>query len=403
MSKALRILQLCNKPPLPAIDGGTIAMNNVSEGFMKMGHKVKILTIHTHKHRFDKTKYPDHYLQKTNIEAVFIDTRVNLVDAFSSLVTRDSYNITRFFSTDFDIKLRDILMAETFDVIHLESLFMTPYIKTCKRLSKAKIILRSHNLEYMIWERMAQGELNRPKRAYLKYLAKKLKDYEISILNEVDGVVCISNEDLKKYISLGCDTPLINIPFGVNMEKFDAYNLKEYKPEINLFHIGSMDWSPNLEAVIWFLKEVWPGVNKQFPDLKLKLAGRNMPSDLFDENYPNVIIEGEIDNAYDFMKNNGIMVVPLLSAGGIRVKIIEGMALNKTIISTKIGAEGIDYTDRKNIFIANTSQEFIDAIDRVLKNSSNLEKIGKAAHELVTSKHNNQILMQELTKFYLSV
>jgi hypothetical protein len=188
----MRILQLCNKPPFPPKDGGGIAMNNITRGLLDAGHEVKLLTVYTNKHDLDLSELSKEYIDATDVEGVFIDTQINLVDAFSSLITQDSYNVSRFFSPDLDIRLTDILKRSDFDVVHLESLFMTPYIGTIRRFSKAKIVLRSHNLEYIIWERIAAGTKNRAKKAYLKYLSKKLKNYELSVINQVDGIASIS-------------------------------------------------------------------------------------------------------------------------------------------------------------------------------------------------------------------
>jgi hypothetical protein len=200
----MKILQLCNKPPLPAVDGGCIAMNNITQGLLNSGHEVRILTIETVKHPMLREQMPAEYLEKTAIDSVFIDTSLNLIDAFSALVTSDSYNVSRFFSPDFDRKLIAILSREKFDIIHLESLFMTPYLSTIRRYSKAPVVLRSHNLEYIIWERMAEVSKNRAKKAYLNLLSRQLKKYETSVINKVDGIAAISNEDAKKYLSLKC-------------------------------------------------------------------------------------------------------------------------------------------------------------------------------------------------------
>ena len=99
----MRVLQLCHKSPYPAKDGGCLAILNISRGLLNAGVDLKILTIETHKHPFIKENIPAKFLKKTGIESVFIDTSLNIVDAFSSLITQDSYNISRFFSPDFDI------------------------------------------------------------------------------------------------------------------------------------------------------------------------------------------------------------------------------------------------------------------------------------------------------------
>ena len=98
----MRVLQICHKPPLPSIDGGCIAINNISRGLIKELESIKVLTINTLKHPFDLKHYDQNYLEKSKIESTFVDTKLNIVDAFSNLVTYDSYNISRFFSPDFN-------------------------------------------------------------------------------------------------------------------------------------------------------------------------------------------------------------------------------------------------------------------------------------------------------------
>jgi len=394
----MKILQLCHKPPVPAIDGGCIAMNNISQGLLQNGHELKIITIVTSKHPLQLEKLSAEYIEKTKIEGVFIDTSLNLIDAFSALVTSDSYNISRFFSPDFDRKLTQLLLEEKFDIIHLESLFMTPYIATIRRNSKGKIVLRSHNLEYMIWERMAETSKNFAKKRYLKILAKQLKKYEFGVLDAVDGIAAISGEDGKKYLHSEYNKPLVTIPFGINLDLYNSDNSKEEFP--SLFHIGAMDWLPNIEGIEWFLKEIWPSVNEKFPDLKFYLAGRKMPESMLQTKHKNVIVVGEIQDANEFMSSKSIMIVPLLTAGGIRVKIIEAMALKKSVISTTIGAHGIEGENKKDIFIADTKEDFVNSIYALVNNYQNHIDIGKNARKLVEEKYDNKKLTEELIEFY---
>jgi polysaccharide biosynthesis protein PslH len=396
----MKVLQLCHKPPFPAKDGGCIAMNNVTHGLMAAGHEVKILTIFTHKHDLELENLGQEYLDATQIEGVYVDTRINMVDAFSTLLTADSYNISRFFSTDFDIKLSKLLKKQKFDVIHLESLFMTPYIATIRRFSKARIVLRSHNLEYVIWERIARGTRNVAKRTYLKYLSKQLKTYELDVMNRVDGIAAISTEEYSKYQKLGLKKPVTTLPFGVNVEN---YTLAEDPPEMALFHLGSMDWVPNLEGMIWFLEEVWPAVLETNPNVKLYLAGRSFPEHLQQSQYPNVEVLGEVSSARAFIRSKAIMVVPLLSAGGIRVKIIEGMALGKAIISTKVGAEGIDCKHGKNIHLANNKAEFVTAISELINSPEKVHEMGIEARKLVEDHFDNRKITSKLVEFYQSL
>jgi polysaccharide biosynthesis protein PslH len=398
----MKILQLCHKPPKPTIDGGCIAMNNITQGLLSAGHELKILTISTHKHPFLPDALSAEYKEKTQIESVFVDTRINLVDAFSNLVTSDSYNVSRFFSTDFDILLTKTLQKESFDIIHLESLFMTPYLHTIRRLSKAKIVLRSHNLEYMIWKRMAVGTTNPAKRIYLNILAKQLKTYEENILKDIDGIAAISAEDSKRYTDMGKKKPLIPLPFGIDIGNYKPID-SEPSDKIRFFHIGAMDWKPNIEGISWFLEEIWPEMIRENPNIELHLAGRNMPNWMDSLNQQGVIIHGEVADAKAFMNEHDVMIVPILSAGGMRVKIIEGMALKKAVISTQIGAEGIDYESGKHICIADNAEEFVATLKSITSNPERIKDLGENARKLVVDKYDNTALSLKLVSFYESL
>ncbi len=394
----MKILQLCLKPPLPARDGGCIAMNNITQGLLQAGHRVKVLTIFTHKHDLNPELMPADYLESTEIEGVFIDTKLNAVDAYSSIITSDSYNISRFFSTDFDIRLAKLLRKEDFDIIHLESLFMTPYVSTIRRLCTTPIVLRSHNIEYVIWEKIAAGTKNPIRRFYLNYLTRKLKQYELSMLNGVSGIASISDEDRRRMLALGMKKPIRTIPFGINLADYPFES--NAHSELALFHLGAMDWGPNLEGILWFLKSIWPRVHEKYPDLKLYLAGRNMSDEIKRLNFPNVVVVGEVEHAIQFMQSKAIMVVPLLSAGGIRVKIIEGLALGRAVISTTLGAEGLDCEDRKNIMLADRPDEWLKAVDELMTNPALVESLGSQGRTHATAQFDNGEITDELVNFY---
>jgi glycosyltransferase involved in cell wall biosynthesis len=394
----MKVLQLSHKPPYPPKDGGCLAIDNITQGLINAGVDLKILTIETVKHPFEKERIPKDYFEKTGIESVFVDTKLNVVDAFSNFVTSDSYNITRFFTPDFDHILINELSNNQYDIVHLESLFMTPYISTIRMHSDARIVLRSHNLEYIIWERLSKQTGNVAKKTYLKLLAKQLKKYELSVLNQVDGIAPISTRDAADFRKLGAKQPIEIIPFGLNINKYKPAGTAQ--TDINLFHLGSMDWAPNLEGLDWFLENIWPVINANEPQLNFYIAGRDMPEKYFEMGYPNVIVVGEVEDAIKFIKSKSLMIVPLLSGGGIRVKIIEGMALGKAIISTSVGAEGIHYTHKKDIWIADTADEFAEAVSFFKSNPEKIIEMGNNARKLVEQEYANEVIINKLIAFY---
>lgn len=392
----MKILQLCNKPPYPAVDGGCIAMKNISTGLLNNNVDLKVICISTEKHPFSIKKFPTEYVRQTNVEGVFLDTKLNIVDAFSAIITSDCYNVSRFFSADLDIKIKQDLSENTYDFVILESLFLSPYICTIQNNSDSKIILRSHNFEYLIWQRLAQKEKNIIKKGYLKHLSSNLKKYETKIISDINGIATISYEDTKKYLDVNPDLKITTIPFGIDFENYEpSYN--QPTGSLKLFHIGSMDWNPNIEAIDWFLESVWTNFNNQA--IELHLAGKSMPDSLLNLNETQIINHGQVASATDFISNHDVMIVPLFSGGGMRIKIIEAMAMGKTVISTSIGLEGIDATHKKNVIIANTKEEFIIEINHLVENPNKTIEIGKNARRFVEEEHNNDQLVKSLLSF----
>ncbi|MCW3101579.1 MAG: hypothetical protein JWO09_19 [Bacteroidetes bacterium] len=398
----MRILQLCNKVPYPPKDGGCIAMNNLTQGLLKEGHTVKVLAINTPKLTTDINSLPAGYRSQTDIEAVFIDTAVKLIPSFINLFTSGSYNIARFYSPAFEAKLIQVLEKDAYDIVQLESLFVSMYIPAIRRHSKAKVVLRAHNIEHRLWERNADTAGKLLKKKYFSFLAGRLKQYELETLNSYDAVAAITPQDAGWFSESGFNKPLSVIPFGMDLNSIQQKNgIQEDKASV--FHIGAMDWKPNMEGVNWFLEKVWDKVLMEHPNAKLYLAGRNMNDELKSLKRKNVEIVGEVADAHEFIQSKGLMIVPLLSGGGMRVKLIEGMALGKVVLSTTIGAEGVECEDGMNILIADDPADFAAVIGKYLSDQSHLAPIGVRAKQFAAEYYNNDDISRKLTLFYKSV
>lgn len=402
----MKILQLCNKSPFPPLEGGPIAMNSITTSLIDYGHKVKVLAVNSYKYQVDPSKLPADYVKSTNIEFVFVDLRIKKMAAFLNLFTFKSYHIERFKSKDFQNKLIEILQNETFDVVQIETIFLTPYITTIRKYSKAKIVLRAHNIEHLIWKRLQSNCTSLLKKIYLIHIVRTLKMYELKVVNQLDGVITISKPDLDFFVAHGCKSPIKVIPFGISKKTIDAVNptfLANNFEKINIGYIGSMNWMPNIEGVEWFLNHVWEPISRQNNKLIFNLAGRFIPKHFYDYQIPNFVIHGEVESASEFINSNDIMIAPLFSGSGIRIKIIESMLQGKPVITTTVGAEGINFTDRHDVLIANTADEFIDAITILSQNSDLRKIVGTNAHELIHLNHNMSIITPLLIEFYKSL
>jgi polysaccharide biosynthesis protein PslH len=393
----MNILQLCHKVPFPPKDGGCIAINNLTTGLTAVGHKVKVLAVNTPKHHTNIGSLPEDYKRMTEIEAVDVDTEIRALDAFVNLFTSESYNISRFYSRDFERRLLELLNSREWDIVLLESLFTSPYTIAIRKHSNAKVVLRAHNVEHMLWERNA-SESSGLKKKYLRLLARRLKTYETGMLNKFDAIAAITPEDAVKLRQLGCRNPVIHTPFGVNASDYPVSASTSGTP--TFFHIGAMDWLPNQLAVQWLLDKMWSRIHERIPSSALHLAGRNMPADLLNSNLPGVSIHGEVEDAIGFMQQHDIMIAPLQTGGGMRIKIIEAMALGKAVITTRLGAEGISGENGKHFIIAESEDGFIDAAARCMNDPALRKELGRNARKLVEEQYDNHRVCERLSRFF---
>ena len=392
----MKVLQLGNKPPYPPVDRGTLAMNSITQGLLAAGCEVRVLAMCSDKHPVLEDRIPDDYRKATRFEAVHVDLGIHLLDAGVAWLCGESYHVKRFVSKEFAARLAEVLREEEFDVVHVESIFLSPYVPLIRKHSKAQVFLRAHNVENEIWQRIARSERNPLKRGYLKHLSLTLRAYEHEHMNDYDGVVGITENDAAYFRAAGCRKPVIAIPFGITPSVPDTV-----EEEANtLFHLGSMDWMPNQEGVKWFLDKVWPTVHKRMPQLTFYVAGRKMPDSLMQLKMEGVKAVGEVPDASSFIASKQINVVPLLSGSGIRVKIIEAMSMGKTVISTTIGAQGIGCTDGKEVLIADTPEQFATQIQRCVDDPAFCRQIGHNAYNFITEAYSPETLTRRLLDFY---
>jgi polysaccharide biosynthesis protein PslH len=353
--------------------------------------------MNTSKHYTDMNSLPDDYDHYKNIYQTEIDNSIKPIKAFLNLFSKDSYHISRFVSSAFEAKLIEVLQSDQFDVVQLETLYLTPYIDTIRKYSNAIITMRSHNIEYEIWERITANTTFLPKRWYLKHLTDKLKKYELEKLNDYDYLIAVSDRDLKKFKQLGYKNGAMATPIGLELNNY--IKIKP-KTQNDISFIGALDWIPNREGLDWFLANVWPSLSKEQPSLKFYVAGRNTPTELQNMNIHNVEILGEVHSAIDFINTYSIMIVPLFSGSGMRVKILEGMALGKTIVTTSLGKEGIDAQHGKHLLVADSPEEFKNAVIEAVGNAAMRESMGQAAIEFVKQYYDHSTIASTLIAKY---
>ena len=399
MSDAYKILQVSNRVPFPLNEGGTIGIYNYTRGFSEAGCEVTLLALDAKKHRTDIDIAKAELGKYALVEIVVIDTDVKPLAAFLNLFSKRSYNVERFRSSVFAGLIEKYLNQTTFDLIQIEGTFPALYSGIIlKYRGNAKVVLRQHNVEYQIWDRLARHSTNPLKKWYFNLLSQRLRRFEQGHLNQYDALIPVTPDDGDLFRQLGCTIPIFPSPAGIDTLLWEP---NEHGEDIqSIYHIGSLEWMPNVEGLLWFIDEIWPVILKQSPSVKLFVAGKGMPSFIREKHVQNVTMIGEVDSAPEFIRDKGITIVPLKSGSGIRLKILEAMSAGKVVLCTTIGAQGIDYIDGRHLHIANTAEEFASRINQVLHHPDQTKKLKQEARLLIENQYSNKSVVSRLLEFY---
>jgi polysaccharide biosynthesis protein PslH len=397
----MKILQLSHKMPFPLHDGGACSICNTAVGLMNRGMDVTVFAITTPRRKAHQEEVPAEYSARTRFSCCEVDTRIKPVAAFLNLFSHESYFVERFWSDAWNAGLERILAHEKFDIIQLEHIYLCLYLETIRKHSNAKVILRPQNVENQVWSRCIACEKNPLKRQYLRIATERLKRFEMKAAAKVDGIIAISDADAAVFRTYAPGMNIISVPLGFDFSRVMNYNLQQgYDDFPAFYHLGSMDWMPNIQGMRWFVDEVVPYIRKEYPGFRFRMAGKNMPQWFMERQDENIIADRMVSDSLDYQRDKAVMIVPLLSGGGLRAKIIEGMALGKTIISTSVGAEGIPYTDGENLLIANTKEEFAMQVAKCRDSREMCLKIGENARMLALEYFDCNALAGKMIAFY---
>jgi glycosyltransferase involved in cell wall biosynthesis len=242
-------------------------------------------------------------------------------------------------------------------------------------------VLFQHNVESALWRRMASTESNPLKQLAYRLETGKMSSYERSALGRFHHVIAVSEHDRQQMLGMDPGSAITVVPTGVDTQKYGAVPHASANPPRIVF-TGSMDWEPNIDAVIYFVKAIFPRVCAEFPSAVFQIVGRNPHPRVQNLASRSIVVTGTVPSVGEYLREATLVVVPLRIGGGTRLKIFEAMAMGKAVISTSIGTEGLDVKSGHDVILADDETSFADAIKLLLQDSALRRRYEEAAARL---------------------
>jgi len=300
-----------------------------------------------------------HYLTKVCLPAPYAVSQFN-----SKAVRRALRHYLR--SSRFDVAVCDFLAA----TLNFPSQLPTP------------TVLFQHNVEAMLWQRQSRGGENLIARLGFRLEAAKMKRYEPLAIRKFDHVVAVSESDRRGMWEVPDDRITV-VPTGVDVAKFDGNELATISDPVVVF-IGTMDWEANIDGIEFFCREIWPMILVRVPDAKLQIVGREPDLRVKRLACASIEVTGTVPSVLEYLRRAAVVIVPLRIGGGTRLKIYEAMAMGKVVVSTSIGAEGLDVHPDQDIVLVDEPSEFAHRVIQLLLDENLRLKYGREAVKTVS-------------------
>ena len=394
----MKILFLSPTVPFPLTDGGRIRVFNLLKQIAEKSD-VTLLALETQPTDAEGVVQ----LEQLGIQVHLIPNAPTLPRvSFSTLVTaflkRQPITVARYALPAYRQKFRELIATETFDLVHYE-MFHTAQFRTDTDLPG---VLSQQNVDSAIWRRLCDET---PNPFYkFAYWTQQLafQRYERVLSPKFDAVTCTSDVDAAVFQQHCTEDAIEIIPNGVDITHYQP----DFTSEVpaHLIYIGSMDWYPNEDAVAFFADEVLPRIQEKVPDVQFSIVGGN-PSARVQRlaEREGVVVTGRVPEIKPYFAEATVFVVPLRIGSGTRLKILEALAMGKAIVSTSVGAEGLDLEDSEEIFIADEPKAFADAVTRLLTDASLRRRIGENGRIRVEQDYDWRSIGEKLYALYESL
>ncbi len=376
----MRILWVKAGKLLPVDTGGKIRSYNILRHLAR-NHEVTLLSYYGgHRDSAYEAEIQRELPRAQTIYTAALDGSVvaQSLDYLGHLFQLAPFAVSKFTHADVQRVVASWLRENKFDVAVCD--FLSASRNFPENLAIPTVLFQ-HNVESALWRRMASTESNPLKRLAYRLEAKKMSSYERSALGKFHHIIAVSEHDRQQMLAMDPASAITVVPTGVDTQKYGVVPAASANPPRIVF-TGSMDWEPNIDAVIYFVRAIFPQVCAEFPSAVFQIVGRNPHPRVQQLASGSVEVTGTVPSVGEYLREATLVVVPLHIGGGTRLKIFEAMAMGKAVVSTSIGAEGLDVKSGHDVILADDEASFADAITLLLRDSALRRRYEEAAAKL---------------------
>ncbi len=391
-----RVLFVTEKHPWPLDDGGQIRSFQILRALSRACRVTLLAT---------DPRAPDALepLRALGIEVVLVAPHRRAwklpFELARALFTRRPWPLPKNFSRAMLAEIRRRLAAGSVDVLHLNHLDAAQYLEfLAPQLGHARTVVDTHNLLSGLYATLVAAARNPLRKSFLWLQWTRMCRYEPAALRRAGRVLVCSEAERAQLEVQGVEKALV-VPNGVDSEFFapGAGPSEERFGGLELCFTGGMDYLPNEDAARWFLERVFPLVLRGRPDARITFVGKNPPDALLERARPGqVVFTGRVEDVRPFARVAHVFVVPLRIGGGTRLKILEALSMNLPLVSTRIGAEGLDLVAGEHLLLADEPQEFAAAVLELANDRERARRLAASGRARVLERYDWKVTTQPL-------
>jgi glycosyltransferase involved in cell wall biosynthesis len=408
----MRILFLTGQVPYPPHAGGAMRVFGLLDGLRAHGHTLDLMTFSDNP-QIDIKSTPLGQICK-DIIALSTPHRTTSTRLKDLILSGRADMERRNYSPQFEAQLKTQLSIQKYDLVHIESLEMAPYITVIKtQQPRLPVIYDSFNAEYDLQRLMFEIDRRDPSKLLVAFYSfiqwQRLAHFEREVCRTVDYVIAVSEADAEAFRKLLPGVKVAVVHNGIYTEEYirPAQSIAPHTaPQIELggaplLFTGSMNYRPNVDAVQWFADNVLGEVRKIVPEARLFVVGNN-PHPRLDalRQRPDVEVTGYVQDVLPFLHGAAVYVAPLRMGSGTRLKLLQAMAAGCAIVSTSIGAQGLAVESGRDMMIANDALTFAQNTITLLREPELRERLTQSAYKLVSSQYDWSAILPNLLKVY---